>query len=54
MKYLGEQLSTFNKQMEYAMANYQSHGKKIGQFKNIVISGLGGSGITGKIIKSYF
>ena len=54
MKYLGEQLSTFNKQMEYAMANYQSHGKKIGQFKNIVISGLGGSGITGKIIKSYY
>ena len=54
MKYLGEQLSTFNKQMAYAMANYQSHGKKIGQFKNIVISGLGGSGITGKIIKSYY
>ena len=42
MKYLGEQLATFNKQMEYAMANYQSHGKKIEQFKNIVISGLGG------------
>ena len=54
MKYLGEQLATFNKQMEYAMAHYQSHGKKIGQFKNIVISGLGGSGITGKIIKSYY
>jgi glucose/mannose-6-phosphate isomerase len=54
MKYLGEQLSTFNKQMEYAMANYQSHGKKIGQFKNIVISGWGGSGITGKFIKSYY
>lgn len=54
MNYLGPELTKFSKQIEYAMKNYTSHGKKLSDFKHIVISGLGGSGITGKILKSYY
>ncbi len=54
MKYLAKELATFNKQIEFAINNYQSHCKILSDFKNIVISGLGGSGISGKIIKSYY
>lgn len=54
MNYLGPELAKFSEQIDYAMKNYTSHGKKISDFKHIVISGLGGSGITGRIIKSYY
>ncbi len=54
MNYLGPELAKFSEQIEYAMKNYTSHGKKLSDFKHIVISGLGGSGITGKILKSYY
>jgi glucose/mannose-6-phosphate isomerase len=54
MNYLGPELAKFSEQIDYAMKNYTSHGKKLNDFKNIVISGLGGSGIAGRIIKSYF
>lgn len=54
MNYLGPELSKFSEQIEFAINNYKKHGKKIVDFKNIVISGLGGSGIAGKVIKSYY
>lgn len=54
MKYLGPELAQFSDQIDYAIKNYHAHGKKINEFKHIVISGLGGSGISGKIIKSYY
>ena len=54
MKYLGQELSQFSDQIDYAIKNYHAHGKKMSDFKHIVISGLGGSGISGKIIKSYY
>ena len=54
MNYLGPELAQFSDQIDYAIKNYHAHGKKISDFKHIVISGLGGSGISGKIIKSYY
>lgn len=54
MNYLGPELAKFSEQIEYAMKNYTSHGKKLSDFKHIVISGLGGSGIAGRVIKSYY
>lgn len=54
MNYLGPELAKFSEQINYAMNNYTSHGKKLQDFKNIVISGLGGSGIAGRIIKNYY
>lgn len=54
MNYLGPELSKFSEQIDFAIKNYQKHGKKVSDFKNIVISGLGGSGISGRVIKSYY
>jgi glucose/mannose-6-phosphate isomerase len=54
MKYQSKDLAQFSEQIKYALANYSSPGIKIDQFDNIVLSGLGGSGIAGRIVKSYF
>lgn len=54
MNFLGPELSKFSHQIAYAIDHYQNHGKKISDFKHIVISGLGGSGIAGRIIKNYY
>lgn len=54
MNYLGPELAKFSEQIDYAINHYISHGKKLNDFKNIVISGLGGSGIAGRIIKNYY
>ncbi|MEZ4805148.1 MAG: SIS domain-containing protein [Bacteroidia bacterium] len=47
-------LENFNHQLEYAISNYKSHGLNASQFSNIIIGGLGGSGIGGRIAKAYF
>ncbi len=47
-------LDNFNQQIEFALNNYKSHGFKAENFNNIVIAGLGGSGIGGRITKNYF
>lgn len=47
-------LEQFNQQIEFAIAHYVPHGLKANQFTNIVIGGLGGSGIGGRIAKAYF
>jgi glucose/mannose-6-phosphate isomerase len=47
-------LEQFNQQIQYAIKHYQPHGLKHSQFSNIIIGGLGGSGIGGRIAKAYF
>ena len=49
-----EALRKFSYQIGYAIAHYKNHGLKADQFNNIVIGGLGGSGIGGRIVKSLF
>ncbi|MFA6260457.1 MAG: bifunctional phosphoglucose/phosphomannose isomerase [Bacteroidia bacterium] len=47
-------LAKFGYQIRYALEHYQDHGLKVGQFHQIVIAGLGGSGIGGNIARSIF
>lgn len=46
-------LETFEEQLEYALNSYTPHGYKLEDYSNIVICGLGGSGISGQMMKSY-
>ncbi|SMO60905.1 bifunctional phosphoglucose/phosphomannose isomerase [Solitalea koreensis] len=54
MNYISQELKQFSKQIKYAVDNYKSHGISADSISNIVICGMGGSGIAGRIIKSYF
>lgn len=47
-------LSKFGSQIRYALDHYKSHGLKAAQFHHIVIAGLGGSGIGGRIARALF
>lgn len=47
-------LENFQEQFEYAISHYTQHGKSINQYDNIIIGGLGGSGIGGRIARAYF
>ena len=47
-------LNNFFHQVSFALSNYHSHGLKASNYNNIIIGGLGGSGIGGRIAKSYF
>ena len=47
-------LENFYEQLEYVLNNYHTHGKTASQYNNIVIGGLGGSGIGGRIARLYF
>ena len=47
-------LENFHEQLEYVLNNYHAHGKRASQYNNIVIGGLGGSGIGGRIARLYF
>lgn len=47
-------LKKFSYQINYAVTNYKPHGLKATNFSNIVIAGLGGSGIGGQIVKALF
>jgi len=49
-----QSLEKFYEQFEYVLENYTQHGKRIDEYSNIVIGGLGGSGIGGRIARSYF
>lgn len=49
-----EALKKFSYQINYAVNNYKPHGLKATDFSNIIIAGLGGSGIGGQIVKAYF
>ena len=54
MENLVHQLKSFSKQIGYSLAHYTPHKIPKSQISNIVIGGLGGSGIGGKIVKNYF
>lgn len=54
MKFQKEALSKFPEQIEFAIKNYVRHNLEADQFNNIVLCGLGGSGIAGRIIKSFY
>lgn len=47
-------LGDFFHQIDYAISNYKQHGLKADRFSNVIIGGLGGSGIGGRIAKAYF
>lgn len=47
-------LEDFYHQIEFAMQNYYAHGLSASNFTNIIIGGLGGSGIGGRIAKAFF
>lgn len=54
MQYQKKDLAEFPNQIRYALKHYRAHGFKTEQFDNIILCGLGGSGIAGRIAKSYF
>ena len=54
MKYQKDDLAKFPDQISYALKNYKAHGLKVENYDNIILSGLGGSGIAGRIAKSVF
>lgn len=47
-------LGNFYHQIQFALDHYKSHGLKASQFSNIIIGGLGGSGIGGRIARTYY
>lgn len=49
-----EALNKFSSQIEFALNNYSSHGLSATHFNNLIIGGLGGSGIGGRIVRSLF
>lgn len=54
MKYQKAYLEKFPDQIEFAIKNYVRHNLSVDDYNNIVLCGLGGSGIAGRIVKSYF
>src|SRR5687767_11733674 len=54
MKYQGKDLATFSQQIEFAIDQYRPHGFNVNEFDNVLLCGLGGSGIAGRIVKNYF
>ncbi|MES2690440.1 MAG: bifunctional phosphoglucose/phosphomannose isomerase [Bacteroidota bacterium] len=49
-----EALKKFSYQISYSIDNYKPHGLKATDFSNIIIAGLGGSGIGGQIVKAFY
>lgn len=47
-------LENFTEQFDYVLQNYTAHGLQVNQYDNIVLGGLGGSGIGAVIIKNWF
>lgn len=47
-------LENFTEQFDYVLENYKEHGYDIHDFDNIVLGGLGGSGIGALIAKNWF
>ena len=49
-----QSLESFHQQIEYVLSNYTPHHLKVDDFSNIVIGGLGGSGIGGRLARLAF
>jgi glucose/mannose-6-phosphate isomerase len=47
-------LNNFTQQLEFVLNNYKPHFLKADDFKNVIMGGLGGSGIGATIAKSWF
>ncbi len=47
-------LNDFTTQIKFVLKTYHTHGLKVSDFSNIVIGGLGGSGIGAQITKAWF
>jgi len=47
-------LKDFTSQIQYVLDNYSKHGLSVESFDNIVLGGLGGSGIAANIVQDYF
>lgn len=47
-------LNEFSSQIKYVLNTYKNHNLKVENFSNIVMGGLGGSGIGAQIVKSWF
>lgn len=47
-------LDNFSEQIAYVLENYSTHGLQVSQFDNIILGGLGGSGIGALIAKNWF
>lgn len=47
-------LRKFGYQIKYAVENYSNHGLQLSNYTNIIIGGLGGSGIGGRLVKNLF
>jgi len=54
MKYQQKDLEKFPHQIEFAISKYKKHNLLVQDYSNVVLAGLGGSGIAGKIVKTYF
>lgn len=54
MGVMEKELETFSSQIKFAVDNYSSHRIGKDSIRQIIICGLGGSGIAGRIVKSYF
>jgi glucose/mannose-6-phosphate isomerase len=49
-----EALKKFSYQISYALTNYTAHGMDISKYTSVMIGGLGGSGIGGRLVKNIF
>jgi glucose/mannose-6-phosphate isomerase len=49
-----EALKKFSYQIEFALKNYSAHGMDLSKYTNVMIGGLGGSGIGGRLVKNVF
>lgn len=49
-----EALKKFSYQINYSIDHYKPHGLKATDFNNIIIAGLGGSGIGGQFVKAFY
>ncbi|MDZ4839530.1 MAG: SIS domain-containing protein [Bacteroidota bacterium] len=54
MQYQKDALTKFSQQIKHALQAYTPHNININDIDNIVICGLGGSGIAGRIVKSMY
>jgi len=54
MEYLSKELAKFSSQIKFAVDNYKVHGIDKESINNVIICGMGGSGVAGRIVKAYF
>lgn len=47
-------LDSFHQQISYVLNSYKAHGKQVSDYQNIIIGGLGGSGIGGRLARLAF